>query len=54
LSERPRLTINICWAILRNKKKYWIGLGFGMDDGGSSWVGSTIAFGGIVGSVFAG
>ena len=28
--------------------------GFGMDDDGSSWVGSTIAFGGIVGSVFAG
>jgi hypothetical protein len=28
--------------------------GFGMDDDGSSWVGSTVAIGGIVGSVFAG
>ena len=28
--------------------------GFDMDDDGSSWVGSTIAFGGIFGSVFAG
>ena len=28
--------------------------GFGMDDEGSSWVGSTVAIGGIIGSVFAG
>jgi hypothetical protein len=28
--------------------------GFEMDDDGSSWVGSTIAFGGIFGSIFAG
>jgi hypothetical protein len=28
--------------------------GFEMDDNGSSWVGSTVAFGGMVGSVFAG
>jgi hypothetical protein len=28
--------------------------GFGMDDDGSSWVGSTIAFGAIFGSIFAG
>jgi hypothetical protein len=28
--------------------------GFDMDDDGSSWVGSTVAIGGIIGSVFAG
>jgi hypothetical protein len=28
--------------------------GFGMDDNGSSWVGSTIALGGIVSSIVAG
>ena len=28
--------------------------GFGMDDEEGSWVGSTIGFGGIVGSIFAG
>jgi hypothetical protein len=28
--------------------------GFGMDDDGSSWVGSTVAIGGILGSAFAG
>ena len=28
--------------------------GFEMDDNGSSWIGSMMAFGGMVGSVFAG
>ena len=28
--------------------------GFEMDDDGASWVGSTLSFGGIVGSIFAG
>jgi hypothetical protein len=28
--------------------------GFGMDDEGSSWVGSVMAFGGIFGSIFGG
>ncbi len=28
--------------------------GFGMDDEGSSWVGSTVAIGGMIGSVFSG
>ena len=28
--------------------------GFGMDDEGSSWVGSTASIGGVVGCVFAG
>jgi hypothetical protein len=29
-------------------------LGFGMDDEGSSWVGSSMAFGAILGSMIAG
>ena len=42
------------WSNIANPQLRGNVTGFEMDDDGASWVGSTLSFGGIVGSVFAG
>ena len=42
------------WTIAANLQLRNNSTGFGMDDEGSSWVGSVMAFGGIFGSIFGG
>jgi hypothetical protein len=37
-----------------NNESVFYEIGFGMDDEGSSWVGSSMAFGAILGSMIAG
>ena len=44
----------IGWSNTANPQLRHNQTGFGMDDEGSSWIGSSISIGGIIGSICAG